>query len=358
VNRSVKLLYGFSFAEAPGSVTSAPTEPSLGWRESPNLAAVAAAGARAVHRNRRSGRYDAPVSGEPRIRKVRPDELEEVWRVHIASSSDLAVRRGRPARRADESVPSDARVGLASDPDGYFCAVEEGRIRGMVSALVRGRVWYLSMFFVLPGDQERGLGRALLERALAYGEARAVEVRCVWASLDPRAQARYVMAGMAPRWPIYRLDGDVAAVLRLKARVGLDPRARELPCDPSAAEKLTAEVFGHGRADDLAHWRGDGVAAVAIERGGELAAFAYRRGERIGPAAGRNETALLQAVAAAAAAGARSGGIVTLRVPGACASLLEALVGCGFRIGDLAVFMASALFGRPELYVPSGPVLY
>src|SRR5260370_34635770 len=34
----------------------------------------------------------------------------------------------------------------------------------MVSALVRGRVWYLSMFFVLPGDQGRGLGRALLER--------------------------------------------------------------------------------------------------------------------------------------------------------------------------------------------------
>src|SRR5439155_1262482 len=138
------------------------------------------------------------------------------------------------------------RAGLASDPDGYFCAVEEGQIRGMVSALVRGRVWYLSMFFarprprpwspgstknmdryhtrpqirgmvsalvrgrvwylsmffVLPGDQGRGLGRALLERALAYGEARGTEIRCTWATLDPRAQARYVMAGMAPRWPI------------------------------------------------------------------------------------------------------------------------------------------------------------
>jgi hypothetical protein len=131
-----------------------------------------------------------------------------------------------------------------------------------------------------------------------------------------------------------------------------------LPCEPGAAEKLTAEVFGHGRADDLSHWRGDGGAAVAIERGGELAAFAYRRGERIGPAAGRDETALLQAVAAAAAAGARGGGSVTVRVPGACASLLEALVGCGFRIGDLALFMASRPFGRPELYLPSGPILY
>jgi GNAT superfamily N-acetyltransferase len=297
--------------------------------------------------------------GESGIRKVRPEDLEEVWRVHVAASNDLIVRRGRtPARSTDAPVASDARAGLASDPDGYFCAVEGGRVRGMVSALVRGRVWYLSMFFVLPGDQGRGLGRALLARALAYGEARGTEIRCTWATLDPRAQARYVMAGMAPRWPIYRLDGDAAAVTRLTERAGLGAREREIPCDPGAAEKLTAEVFGDGRAGDLAHWRGDGGAAVAIERGGELAAFAYRRGERIGPAAGRDEKALIQAVAAAAAAGAGGGKSVTARVPGACASLLETLVGCGFRLGDPTLFMASRLFGRPELYFPSGPILY
>ncbi len=203
-----------------------------------------------------------------------------------------------------------------------------------------------------PATKGGAWGERCSSGALAYGEARGAEIRCTLATLDPRAQARYVMAGMAPRWPIYRLDGDAAAVTRLKARAGLDPRDQELPCDPGAAEKLTAEVFGHGRADDLAHWRGDGGVAVAMERGGELAAFAYRRGERIGPAAGRDETALLQAIAAAAAAGAGSGRSVTMRVPGACA-----LVSCGFRIGDPTLFMASRLFGRPELYLPSGPIL-
>jgi hypothetical protein len=198
----------------------------------------------------------------------------------------------------------------------------------------------------------------MLERALAYGEARGAEIRCTWATLDPRAQARYVMAGMAPRWPIYRLDGDAAAVTRLGARAGLDAHERNRPCDPGAAEKLTAAVFGASRADDLAHWRGDGGTAVAIERGGELVAFAYRRGERIGPAAGRDETALVRAVAAAAVAGSSGGGSVTLRVPGACTSLLETLVRCGFRLGDPTLFMASRLFGRPELYLPSGPILY
>jgi ribosomal protein S18 acetylase RimI-like enzyme len=289
------------------------------------------------------------------IRSVRPDDLEEVWRVHVASSSDSAVRRGRPARQADAPVSPDTRAALASDPDGYFCAVEDGRIRGMVSALVRGRMWYLSMFFVRPEDQGRGLGRALLERALAYGEARGVEMRCVWSSLDVRAQAQYVMAGMAPRWPIYRLAGDAAAVARLATRVGLDARTRVLPSDPVVAEKLTAEVFGDGRAHDLARWRSDGCASVAIAPGGEIAAFAYRRGNQIGPAAGRDETAFLRAVAAAAAGG---DGSVTMRVPGACASLLEAAVASGFRIGDLAVFLASRPFGRPELYLPSGPILF
>jgi GNAT superfamily N-acetyltransferase len=299
------------------------------------------------------------VSGAPEIRKVRPDDLEGVWRVHVAASNDLSERSGQPVvRPLGTPVASDARAGLASDPDGYFCAVEEGRIRGMVSALVRGRLWYLSMFFVLPGDQSRGLGRALLERALAYGEARRTEVRCTQATLDPRAQARYVMAGMAPRWPIYRLDGDAAAVARLLARVGLDRRARAIPCPSGTAEKLTAEAFGYDRAADLAHCRGDGGTAVAIERGSEASAFAYRRGQRIGPAAGRDEAALLQAVAAAAADGTRGGATVNLRVPGACASLLEALVSGGFRISGPTLFMASRLFGRPELYVPSGPILY
>jgi hypothetical protein len=45
-----------------------------------------------------------------------------------------------------------------------------------------------------------------------------------------------------------------------------------------------------------------------------------------------------------------------LRVPGACVSLLEALVGCDFRIDAPTLSMAARLFGRLELYLPSGPI--
>ena len=122
-------------------------------RDPTGLTPVVATRAPAVHHGGRA-LYDPPVSVEPHIRKVRPDDLEAVWWVHLVSSNDLLVRRGRPpARPPDTPVTSDARAGLASDPDGYFCAFEEARIRGMVSALVRGLVWFLSMFFVLPGGQ-------------------------------------------------------------------------------------------------------------------------------------------------------------------------------------------------------------
>src|SRR5437870_1417217 len=166
---------------------------------------------------------DGAVSGASAGELLRADADE----AELAVPGILAVVEER-----QEELERRRAQGLLARPRlaaGSRARVEDGQIRGMVSALVRGRVWYLSMFFVLPGDQGRGVGRALLERALAYGEARGVEVRCVWASLDPRAQARYVMAGMAPRWPIYRLEGDAAAVARLRARVGLDARERELP---------------------------------------------------------------------------------------------------------------------------------
>jgi hypothetical protein len=96
-------------------VPSTPTKPG----------AVACRRASGPPRQAGGGCYDAPVSGEPHIRKVRPDDLEEIWRVRVASSNDLLVRRGRPAARpADAPVASDARAGLASDPDGYAGLLE------------------------------------------------------------------------------------------------------------------------------------------------------------------------------------------------------------------------------------------
>ena len=59
-------------------------------------------------------------------------------------------------------------------------------------------------FFVLPGQQSRGVGKALLERAFPAGRG---TVRSIIATSDVRAQARYYAAGTVARFPLFTLEG-------------------------------------------------------------------------------------------------------------------------------------------------------
>ena len=68
-----------------------------------------------------------------------------------------------------------------------------GELTGAAIALVREGVWGLSLLVVRPGRQSSGLGRALLDRALAYGDA--VRGGIILASPDPRALRLYARAG-------------------------------------------------------------------------------------------------------------------------------------------------------------------
>src|SRR2546426_12476071 len=93
--RGVRCLHsaGARHGERPSTPTNLRRSPPPARERS------AAAGERAL--------YDAPVS-EPHIRKVRPDELEEVWRVPVAAGHDLLVRGGGPAARA-AAAPAGGR---------------------------------------------------------------------------------------------------------------------------------------------------------------------------------------------------------------------------------------------------------
>jgi hypothetical protein len=68
------------------------------------------------------------VSGEPHIRKVRPDDLEEVWRVHVASSNDLLFPLGAHPLLdlLDELLRADADEAELAVP-GILAVVEEGQ---------------------------------------------------------------------------------------------------------------------------------------------------------------------------------------------------------------------------------------
>ena len=72
---------------------------------------------------------------------------------------------------------------------------EDGGLAGAAVALLREGIWGLSLLVVEPGMQSAGIGRALLERALAYGDGARGGI--ILASADARALRAYARAGFA-----------------------------------------------------------------------------------------------------------------------------------------------------------------
>jgi GNAT superfamily N-acetyltransferase len=93
-------------------------------------------------------------------------------------------------------------VALSADPD----RPDGGRVVAFTVAVVRGTVWFLSMLFVLPEFQGRGLGRELLRQVLPAPEAgfaRAIGTD----SAQPISNALYSSFGIVPRMPLLNLVG-------------------------------------------------------------------------------------------------------------------------------------------------------
>jgi GNAT superfamily N-acetyltransferase len=121
---------------------------------------------------------------------MQPGDLEPAVGVTAAAfSRDLGDEAG--ARRWRERIAYPWQT----DPDGAFVAELDGQLVGVAQAIVRERLWCLSMLAVEPGIQSGGAGRALMERAVTYG--RATDPGLIVSSNDPRALRLYAVGGFA-----------------------------------------------------------------------------------------------------------------------------------------------------------------
>jgi GNAT superfamily N-acetyltransferase len=145
---------------------------------------------------------------------VRPDELEacaDIWRVSI---NDYIGRLNQPVLES-ESGPLLRLYGhlQSTDPDRFMVATlpdpdEEGgeRIVGFAAAVVRERLWYLSMCFVLPEAQGSGVGRELVARTAAAAGPDTVRATGT-DSAQPISNALYASLGIVPKAPLLNLIG-------------------------------------------------------------------------------------------------------------------------------------------------------
>lgn len=162
--------------------------------------------------------FEAPRRGTQRAdyRPARPDELTAcaaIWRVAV---NDYIGRLAQPEIPDDLTNLTTLYVHLQStDPERFIVATRPDaeapggeRIVGFASAVIRGRLWFLSMLFILPEEQGMGLGRELLARVLPPADA-GLSLGTATDSAQPISNALYSTYGIVPRVPLLHLIGDV-----------------------------------------------------------------------------------------------------------------------------------------------------
>src|ERR1700723_408437 len=195
---------------------------------------------------------------------LRPLALENVEpAMPVVEAADAALAEA--GLLPPHTPPSDAeleasRQGHARfvqrDGPGAWVAVSDGRVVGVAESVRRERFWGLSMLFVHPEFQSRGVGGRLLEAALGY--AGGATQRMIQSSPDPRAMRRYFLAGLAIH-PTAEMAGQTDRRAIPPSLPGRDGDEGDL--------ELVAEVeaqLGRRRTEDVAFALSDGPSRLDV----------------------------------------------------------------------------------------------
>jgi ribosomal protein S18 acetylase RimI-like enzyme len=260
---------------------------------------------------------------------------------------------------------------LSTDPATFLVAERDGMVDGFVVVLQRERLTFLSMLFVAPGAQGRGLGRALLARALATA-ARTPETCHATAtdSAQPISNALYGSLGMVPRMPLLRLVGlpdrpgafpdlppGVDAVSFAEIGDGADGLERSaLRAELASLDRDTA---GFDRTADHAFHRAEGRLGFLLrDRDGRSVGYGYSsEAGRVGPMAVR-DSSLLAPLVGLLVTEVRPRGAFGLWVPGDAGDAVVSLLQAGFRLEGFPVLVCwDRPFADFARYIPASPGL-
>jgi GNAT superfamily N-acetyltransferase len=242
---------------------------------------------------------------------------------------------------------------LARTAAHFWLAEEASQTIGFGRSIRRDGVLELTEFFVRPDQQARGVGHELLLRT--FPTAGALR-RFIIASTDIRAQARYLKAGVYPRFPIYYFWRTPAAV-----SVATDLIFEPITTSPenlAALGELDRVIIGHRR--DIDHeWLLTQRQGYLHHRQGQPAGYGYV-GLRNGPFALLNPddfpAVLAHAENDAVANGRQHFG---LEVPMVNRAAVDYLLAHNFRMDSfIAIFMSDLPFGRFEHYIVTSPPFF
>lgn len=306
----------------------------------------------------------AGIEIRPAVEADLPD-CHGIWRDGI--DAYLRPMGFPPLQRDNPGVRRLHDHTLATDPTRFQVAERSSRRDGrrvvaFGSAVERGDLWFLSMLFVAPGEQARGLGRALLERLLPDDHDGRVLATCT-DTAQPISNGLYATFGIVPRMPLFNLVGRPEPGFAWPALPdGIRGAAVAEPAtwrDGDEVAALDRSLLGFAHPEDHRFVQDEPRRAFEYrDRGGALVGYGYA-GEvgRVGPIA-VSEPELLGPVLGHVLAAVVPRGASAVWLPGAAGEALETAIRAGLRIEGFPVL---AGWSRPHAdytrYVPTSPGL-
>ena len=302
------------------------------------------------------------------FRPATPNDLSDCNRIWRAGIDAYLQPMGFPALPEDN--PGVRRLHthtLATDPNRFMVAERRGRLGGprvvaFGSAVERDALWFLSMLFVEPGEQARGIGRRLLQRMLPEPADGRVLATCT-DSAQPASNGLYASLGIVPRMPLFHLVGrPVPGVSwpEFAPGVGADEvRDPVAWCSDPEVLELDRSLLGFTHPQDHRFVLDEPRRGFAYRsRDGRLVGYGYAGDVgRVGPIA-VSDAGLLAPILGHLLAAVVPRGASSVWLPGDAGEAIGAAIRGGLRIDGFPVLAGwSRPFADFTRYVPTSPGL-
>jgi GNAT superfamily N-acetyltransferase len=285
---------------------------------------------------------DQPPVHEVVIRPATPADAADCGRIFYDAFESIAARHRFPVEPASrEFTAFKAGAMLATPGFAAFLAERDGTVLGAAFVDERAPIAGLGPVTIDPAAQDRGIGRALMETALARVGGRA-GVRLVQTAYHYRSLALYASLGFVVREPLSVLQGPVPRM----TTPGRAVRPAE-ERDVGRCGALCRQVHGHERTDELRDAIAAGTARV-LERPSGISGYATGFGYGWHAVAEANEDLIALLVSAEAFIG------LGILVPSRNAELLRWCLRHGLQLVQQSTLMTIGLYNEPAgAYLPS-----
>ena len=167
-------------------------------------------------------------------RPAKLEDLESAERVCQESGNALRVRHGGRPSSAPPSI-AFPKFCLTEDPDGLWVAEDGDTIVGFAFSWMTETFWFLSQLFVKPEMHAKGIGQALLSKALMQAERNGATNRgLITFAYNIASTGLYLNNGLYPREPLYRMAAPAQVVAQNLTDAGYD--TTPIPPWPEPAE--------------------------------------------------------------------------------------------------------------------------